>query len=455
MSPILHIPLHRRIVQQSLIQLHQSCLLFKRVDNQVDSNDVPRIDMKVGKEVKLRVFRLLLRREIPLVQLAAGRGNDRGETDVRASSSSFLLITVNADTARVDNPHRRNSRNPRVRNLLRDDILRGRDELPGCTREFTHVIYLHVGDGSRERPADGGFECGEHLDGAVEGEVRAPETPSVLEADFFEERVGDAGVGLHVRDHLAEDGGDARGEGNTKDVCDGGGVEDDGAAHEVGDGADEGHEVCFEGDIDFDGGVGLRGGSKVDAELGDNAEVGLEEEPIEAGTKAAFVEGERFVVCHGAGAGPEELSGRKDYLHAALRLGVLAVGSVAEATIEGVAEDGSPANGGNGGPEMEALALNLVIEIEEGNAGLDDGIAVFAIDLDDAIHAVQIQNHGSLDDGTGASISQIPAAGDGPQRNLVCVGEPDNFLDLFSGFGSDGAGGLVIRRGREGITVGI
>ncbi|KAK3343445.1 hypothetical protein B0T25DRAFT_634547 [Lasiosphaeria hispida] len=241
------------------------------------------------------------------------------------------------------------------------------------------------------------------------------EAPSVLEANFLEDGVGDAGVRLHVRDHLAEDEGDAGGECDTEDVCDRGGVENDGAAHEVGERADQRDEVCFGGNVDLDGGVGFWGGGEVDAESGDDAKFGLEEEFVEAGAEAAFVEGNsRRWGCsrsHDRGCCRGRIPSQWRERRAS----------------------------GNGGPETGALALDLVVEIEEGHAGLDYGIAVLVIDLDYAIHAVEIQNHGSLDDGTGPSISQVPAAGDDLQRGLVCAGEFDSFLDLLSGLGPDSA----------------
>ena len=168
-----------------------------------------------------------------------------------------------------------------------------------------------------------------------------------------------------------------------------------------------------------------------------------------------LVQSEQFVVLHRTRPCTEDIAIGQHNLHTALRLRVLTVGSIADTTVHGVSQDGPPSDGRYRRPELQPPTLDLLEEIEEGDPRLDDRIAVFLVDLDDLLHALQVEHNGPLVNGAGPTVPQILATGNHPQGYLVSVGELDDRLDLFDAVGPDGAAGAVLCSEREDVAVGL
>ena len=145
--------------------------------------------------------------------------------------------------------------------------------------------------------------------------------------------------------------------------------------------------------------VRLRGRREPDTHFGDDAEVGLEEEALYAGAEAEFgeVAGRRGVDCELACA--DDVAVCEHGFEAA---DVLVVGGgwgEACAAVEGVSDDGAPAEGGDGGPEGEVVVEAVIVEVCEGDAWFDDGVGEFGVDGEDAVHAVEVEGEGAGDAG--------------------------------------------------------
>ena len=65
-------------------------------------------------------------------------------------------------------------------------------------------------------------------------------------------------------------------------------------------------------------------------------------------------------------------------------------------SIKRVANDGSPSQSRNGAPDLFVLFLYGPVNIEECYTGFDGVIRVAIIDLDDLVHALQIEDDGAL-----------------------------------------------------------
>ena len=143
-------------------------------------------------------------------------------------------------------------------------------------------------------------------------------------------------------------------------------------------------------------GAGLRLGEQLDGRLGDDAHAafGADDGADELG--AAALPGER--------PGADDLPVAQDHLDGAHLLphGSVPAGEVADA----IGGDGT-ADGGDGQTpwvvaQDEALPPCACVQIVQDDAGLHPGHTVRAGDLDDAVHAAQVDRHAALerDDGT-------------------------------------------------------
>src|SRR5271154_2833786 len=113
---------------------------------------------------------------------------------------------------------------------------------------------------------------------------------------------------------------------------------------------------------------------------------------------------------------------------------------IAAATIERIANRAAPAGIGNIHPQLESLFLNIAIEVKIADSRLNERVRVGLIDLENPIHALQIQNHAARIRGRRTAISKIFSRRDWIDRNLVLVRDPDDLLHLFDIIRSDGRG---------------
>jgi hypothetical protein len=65
---------------------------------------------------------------------------------------------------------------------------------------------------------------------------------------------------------------------------------------------------------------------------------------------------------------------------------------VADAVIEGVTDDAAPPRVRRIDPELELALLNMAVEVEVRHAGLDDGAAAPFVDVEDPVHALEVDD---------------------------------------------------------------
>jgi hypothetical protein len=72
----------------------------------------------------------------------------------------------------------------------------------------------------------------------------------------------------------------------------------------------------------------------------------------------------------------------------------------------------------------------VLVQIDEGHPRLDDSIVELVVDLDDLVHAVQVQRDGAIHAGRGAAVAEVLAAREGPEGDGVLVGDVQHALEL-------------------------
>ena len=195
-----------------------------------------------------------------------------------------------------------------------------------------------------------------------------------------------------------------------------------------------------------------------DAHLRDDAQVGLGEHPVRVRTEAVGEQLPRVRSGQRAHAGAHDLALRQDHLEARLPQEVVTVGRVADAAVERVADDAAPPEVGRVEHEDGVCRLQVLVEVEVRDAGLQQGIAVLLVDLQDAVHPLAHVD----DDRAGqpwrrAAVAVVLARGDRRQRDAVTVGDPHDLLDLLGAPGSDDGGReeLIVAEHRIGVAVGL
>jgi hypothetical protein len=168
-------------------------------------------------------------------------------------------------------------------------------------------------------------------------------------------------------------------------------------------------------------GVGLR--HEPEAHLRDDAEVRLREQSVDPRTRAELVLLPRLRVRHGAHAGAQQLAVREYHLHAAVRIEVIAElrHRVAAAVIERVADQAAPTRVRAVHPNVELVLLDVAIEIEVAHARLDERRRVLLADLEDAVHALQVEHDAPREIRSRAAVTQVLTGRDRVERNPVGV----------------------------------
>src|SRR5690606_19858243 len=101
-------------------------------------------------------------------------------------------------------------------------------------------------------------------------------------------------------------------------------------------------------------------------------------------------------------------------LHAAVRAEVIAVRQrrASRAALEGVADEAAPAGIGAVDPEPQAALADVAVEIEVADAGLDERVREILVDLDDLVHALQVEHDAAGVDGRRAAVGEVAAGRD-------------------------------------------
>ena len=77
--------------------------------------------------------------------------------------------------------------------------------------------------------------------------------------------------------------------------------------------------------------------------------------------------------------------------------------------------------------------LDVLVQIEVADAGLDQRVAELLVHLEDAIHATEVEHDRAREHRRRAAVGEILAARDGPQRDAELIGDLDDLLHLLSG----------------------
>jgi hypothetical protein len=138
--------------------------------------------------------------------------------------------------------------------------------------------------------------------------------------------------------------------------------------------------------------------------------------------------------------GAHDVAVRQHDFHAAVRVEVVAHRRVAATAFQRVADQTSPTGIGRIDPQLQLLLLNVAIQIEVADAGLDQGVVVLLAHLDDAVHPLEIETTLPVTVRRRAAVAEILAGGDRPQRNPVLARDADDLLDLLDAIRRDGGG---------------
>ena len=105
-------------------------------------------------------------------------------------------------------------------------------------------------------------------------------------------------------------------------------------------------------------------------------------------------------------------------------------------------------------PEGDVVVGEVLVELPLGDAGLDDGVAELGVDLEDAVHAAEVEDDLVVAHGAGVAIAPVLAAGDRVDADAGLGGDPHHGLDLGGGVGvADGEGSGGVGAGGAGVSV--
>ena len=103
---------------------------------------------------------------------------------------------------------------------------------------------------------------------------------------------------------------------------------------------------------------------------------------------------------------------------------------VANASLQRIADRTAPAGIGTIDHQLQTAFFNGAIEIEIGDARLDQSEGTGFIKLDHLVHALQIDNDAAGHIGRRATITEILSGRDRKQRNAIFAGDAHNGLHL-------------------------
>jgi hypothetical protein len=181
----------------------------------------------------------------------------------------------------------------------------------------------------------------------------------------------------------------------------------------------------------------LRLGLEPEDHLRNDAEVCLREQARHVGTEPVLVQRPQLGVAHGTGAGTDHLAIRQHRFDAADPREV--VTEETDAMIERVADRSTRAVLGSGNQQRNAPLAQVVAQLDEADAGLQHRVAIGDVDLDDAIHPLEIDDDRPRQRGRGAAVAEIAAGGGREEWNAILVSDPHHPLHLLDGDRGDGS----------------
>ena len=178
-------------------------------------------------------------------------------------------------------------------------------------------------------------------------------------------------------------------------------------------------------------GVGLR--HEPETHLGHHTEVRLGEQTVDQRAHTELVLLPRLRVRQRAHARAQKVAVRQHDLHAAMRIEVIAERRlrIAPAVIERVTDETAPAGIRAIHPNLELVLLDVAIEVEVTHAGLDERRRVALADVENSIHAFQVEHDAARKVRRRAAVAQVLARGDRINRHPIGVRRTHDGLHLL------------------------
>ena len=202
-------------------------------------------------------------------------------------------------------------------------------------------------------------------------------------------------------------------------------------------------QVFVSRDKDDQAAIAFVGGPDPEAHLGDDAEIRLREDAVDVGPDAPLLVLPGLRSLAGAGARAHDLPVAQHNFHAADRVpavaAVFAVG-MGEAALQRMTDGAAPGGVRDIHAQGQVVFLEVVDDVVEADAGFHQHGVVAGVDVEDAIHPLQVEYDAAGQDRRGAAVTEVLAGGNGIERHQVLVGNPDDGLHLFRRIGRDGGG---------------
>ncbi|MCY1356934.1 hypothetical protein D9M69_434010 [compost metagenome] len=132
-------------------------------------------------------------------------------------------------------------------------------------------------------------------------------------------------------------------------------------------------------------------------------------------------------------------------------------GGIAGAAIDGVAEHAAPARVGHIDPQPDVVFLQVAVHIEVADSWFHHAVGLLLVDLEDAVHALEVEHHRARVGWRRTAIAEVLAGGNGVHGNLEAVGDAHQRLHFLGGGGRDGGRGDALLGfppvGRIGVAV--
>lgn len=101
-----------------------------------------------------------------------------------------------------------------------------------------------------------------------------------------------------------------------------------------------------------------------------------------------------------------------------------------------IPHDAAPPEARRRRPHLLAALDAVPVQVGKGHAGLDDGVAVLVVDLEDAVHAVQVQRDRPADARRRPAVPEVLAPREGPERDAMPVGHGEDLPELVDRVGA-------------------
>lgn len=173
---------------------------------------------------------------------------------------------------------------------------------------------------------------------------------------------------------------------------------------------------------------------------GDYAEIRLGKQSVEMCPEAVLHAVRQTRLIHGAHTGAQQVAIREYYLKAAQTLEVISLKGVTAAVLQRIGDHAAPPRRWHCHPELQALPLNMAVQIKKAHARLQDRVGLFLIDLDNAVHALEIERDHVRAHWRGATKTEVLAGGNHPEWNVMLVADPHKLLHFLCILGRNRGG---------------